>query len=119
MRYGAWLSRSLRLARTMRWAIVASGTRNARAISSVSSPPSSRRVERDLRVDPERRMAAQEHEPELVVGDDVDEGVEVGELGAVVGFHGLGVEPVGGEVAVGCVSTRGGAGRSPGCGRSW
>lgn len=34
----------VRLARTMRWATVASGTRKARAISGVVRPPSSRRV---------------------------------------------------------------------------
>ena len=34
----------LRLARTRRWAIVGSGTRKARAISAVVSPPSVRRV---------------------------------------------------------------------------
>jgi hypothetical protein len=34
----------VRLARTMRCAMVASGTRKARAISAVVSPPSSRRV---------------------------------------------------------------------------
>ena len=33
-----------RFARTSRWAIVASGTRNARAISAVVSPPSVRSV---------------------------------------------------------------------------
>ena len=32
------------LARLMRWAIVASGTRNAVAISAVVSPPTARRV---------------------------------------------------------------------------
>ena len=37
-------SRILRLARTSRWAMVASGTRKARAISAVSRPPSRRRV---------------------------------------------------------------------------
>ena len=37
-------SRILRLARTSRWAIVASGTRNARAISGVVSPASVRSV---------------------------------------------------------------------------
>src|SRR6478672_8466220 len=37
-------SRILALARTSRWAMVASGTRNARAISAVVSPPSSRSV---------------------------------------------------------------------------
>jgi hypothetical protein len=44
IRYGAWLSRSLRFARTMRWTIVASGRRKPRAISPVCRPPSRRRV---------------------------------------------------------------------------
>ena len=41
---GTCASASVRLARTMRCAIVGSGTRNARAISSVVRPPSSRSV---------------------------------------------------------------------------
>src|SRR5262245_35754084 len=41
---GTPFSVSVRLARTIRWATVGSGTRNARAISSVVSPPRSRRV---------------------------------------------------------------------------
>ena len=41
---GTRASASVRLARTMRWATVGSGTRNARAISSVVRPPSSRSV---------------------------------------------------------------------------
>ena len=41
---GTCASDSARLARTMRWATVASGTRNARAISAVASPPSRRSV---------------------------------------------------------------------------
>ena len=41
---GMRFSASVRLARTMRWATVASGTRKARAISSVVNPPSSRSV---------------------------------------------------------------------------
>ena len=43
-RYGILASRILRLARTSRCAMVASGTRNAREISAVSRPPSRRRV---------------------------------------------------------------------------
>ena len=43
-RTGTRLSASVRLARTMRWATVASETRNARAISSVVRPPSRRSV---------------------------------------------------------------------------
>ena len=41
---GTRASASVRLARTIRWATVGSGTRNARAISSVVRPPSRRSV---------------------------------------------------------------------------
>src|SRR5258707_1868540 len=41
---GTFASRSVRFARTSRWAIVDSLTRNARAVSAVVRPPSSRRV---------------------------------------------------------------------------
>ena len=75
--------------------------------------------ERDLRVGGERRVAAEEHEPELVVGDDVDEGVEIVEFGIVVGFHVVAVR-VGGRRGGGrCGSIRVAAGRWPGCGRWW
>ena len=43
-RYGMRASWIFRFARTSRWAMVASGTRNARAISGVDRPPSSRSV---------------------------------------------------------------------------
>src|SRR6266702_6783858 len=43
-RYGMRAARILPLARTSRWAMVGSGTRNACAISAVLSPPSSRSV---------------------------------------------------------------------------
>ena len=76
--------------------------------------------QRHLGVGAEGGVAAQEHQPELVVGDDVDEVVEVVEVGVgVVGFHGRRVQSVGGEVAVGRGWPPGGAGRWPGCGRSW
>ena len=75
--------------------------------------------ERDLGVGGERGMAAQEHQPELVVGDDVDEVVEVVELGVVVGFHVVG-RGVGGRRGGGrCGSIRVAAGRWRGCGRWW
>jgi hypothetical protein len=48
--------------------MVASGTRNARAISGVSSPPSSRRVQRDLGGLTQRRMAAGEDQAQPVIG---------------------------------------------------
>src|SRR3989344_3282727 len=41
---GTWAADRLRLARTMRWATGGSGTRNARAISAVVSPPNSSKV---------------------------------------------------------------------------
>ena len=44
MRYGIFASRIFALARTRRFAIVASGTRNARAMYGVSSPPRRRSV---------------------------------------------------------------------------
>ena len=59
----------LRLARTIRCAIVASLTRNARATSAVLRPPSRRSVSADLRVARQRRVAAGEHQPQAVVGD--------------------------------------------------
>ena len=77
--------------------------------------------QRDLGVGGERRVAAQEHQSELVVGDDVDEGVEVVELGVVIGSgsmssrRGAGGRRGGGR----CGSILGGAGRWRGCGRSW
>ena len=60
-------SRILRFARTMRCAIVGSGTRNARAISSVCRPPSSRNVSGTCALGAERGMAAREDQPEAVV----------------------------------------------------
>ncbi len=45
-------------------------------------------------------MAAEEHQPELIVGHDVDEGVEVVQFRARVGFHVVRVESVGGDVAI-------------------
>ncbi len=68
-RYGMPALRILRLARTIRWAIVGSGTRNARAISGVVRPTSVRNVERDLRLEPERGVATGEDEPQPVVVD--------------------------------------------------
>ena len=43
-------------------------------------------------------VSAQEHEPELIVGDDVDEVVESVEFGIVVGVHVVDVEPLGCEM---------------------
>jgi hypothetical protein len=58
----------LRLARTSRCAIVRSGTRKARAISSVVSPPRVPQGERNLRLDCERRVTAGEDELQALVG---------------------------------------------------
>ena len=74
--------RDLRFARTRRCAIVASGTRNARAISSVVRPPSVAQRQRDLRLQRERRVAAGEDELEPLVRER--------RLVHVVLLHGLG-----------------------------
>ena len=54
--------------------------------------------ESDLGVGGEGGVGAQEHEPELVVGDDIDEVVEPVEFGIVVRVHAVGVESVGSEM---------------------
>jgi hypothetical protein len=56
-------------ARTNRLAIVALGTRNARAMSSVLSPAQRPQRQGDLRIERERRMAAREDELQPLVGD--------------------------------------------------
>ena len=56
-------------ARVSRAAIVGSLTRKACATSGVATPQTSRSVERDLRLAAERRMAADEDEPQPVVGE--------------------------------------------------
>src|SRR5216684_3135241 len=71
---GTRASESVRLARTMRWATVGSGTRKARAISSVVRPPSKRNV----RLGRENGMTRDEHEAqEIVANCVVDRGVEI------------------------------------------
>ena len=55
------------LARLMRWAIVGSDTRKARAISGVVRPPNRRKGERHLGGLRQGGMAAGEDEPEAVV----------------------------------------------------
>ena len=67
MRYGIPASLILALARTRRWAMVGSGTRKARAISAVVSPPSSRSVSATRAAVRQRRVAAGEDEPQPVV----------------------------------------------------
>ena len=62
-------SRILRFARTSRCAIVASGTRNARAISGGGEPGERAQRERDLGLDRQRRVAAGEDQAQPVVGD--------------------------------------------------
>ena len=80
---GTRASASVRLARTIRWAIVASGTRKARAISSVVRPPSSRRVSATRASVESTGMAGREHQPQQVVADVVVErGVEIRRGGA-------------------------------------
>ena len=63
----AW--RILRLARTSRWAIVGSGTRNARAISAVVRPGKRAQRQRDLGIARQRRVTAREDEAQAVVVD--------------------------------------------------
>ena len=75
--------------------------------------------ESDLGVSAQGGVSAQEHEPELIVGDDIDEIVEPVEFGIVVRFHGVDVEPVGRELPARCGLIRVGGGRWRGCGRSW
>ena len=70
---GTRASASVRLARTMRWAIVGSGTRNARAISSVRQAAEQAQRERDARLGREHRVAGREHEAQEVVADVVVE----------------------------------------------
>ena len=67
-RSGSGASRSVAFARLMRWAIVASGTRNAAAISRVVSPPTARRVSGIAVAGAQRRVAAHEHHDQRVVG---------------------------------------------------
>ena len=59
--------RILAFARTSRCAMVGVGTRKARAISSVVSPPERAQRERDLRLGRERRMAAREDQAEPIL----------------------------------------------------
>ena len=54
--------------------------------------------EGDLGIGGQGGMGAEEHEPELIVSDDIDEVVEPVEFGILVRFHGLDVEAVGGEM---------------------
>ena len=59
--------RIVAFARLMRWAIVASGTRNALAISAVVSPPTARSVSAICDARRQRRVAAEQQERERVV----------------------------------------------------
>ena len=98
----------LRLARTSRWAIVASATRNARAISSVRQAAERAQRQRDLRLGRERRMAAGEDELEPLVGKCV--------ASSIVVLRRLAGPRAGGSSRPAC--GRGGCGRSRGCARS-
>jgi len=55
----------------------------------------------DLRIGGEGGVRAQEHEPELVIGDDIDEIVQPVELGIGVRAHAVGVESMGREMTPG------------------
>ena len=75
----ASLSASVRLARTMRWAIVGSGTRKARAISSVVRPPSRRSVSATrASVESTGWQAVNIEAQEIVADVVVERGVEIG-----------------------------------------
>jgi hypothetical protein len=65
------------LARLTLWAMVASGTKKAPAISAVLSPPTTRKGQRDLRRRSQRRMAAQQQQDEGIVSVVVAPVVEV------------------------------------------
>ena len=75
--------------------------------------------ESDLGVGGQGGVSAEEHEPQLVVGDDIDEIVEPVEFGIVVRFHAVDVEPVSSEMPLAAALIRVGASRWRGCGRSW
>ncbi len=64
-------SRTSRFARTSRCAIVGPETRNARAISATLNPPTVFRLRATRASGEQRRMAAHEHHPQLVVFDSV------------------------------------------------
>ena len=51
--------------------------------------------ESDLGVGAQGGVSAQEHKPELIVGDDIDKVVESVEIGFVVRVHAVDVEPMG------------------------
>ena len=57
--------------------------------------------ERDLGVGGEGGMCAEEHEPELVIRNDIDEIVQPVELGIGVRVHAVGVESMGREMTPG------------------
>src|SRR5919109_990556 len=116
-------SRILPLARTSRWAMVASGTRKARAISAVVSPPSSRSVSATwgpvAGAGGERRVAAGEDQAQPVVAHRALLGgfalvaMEQGGLGVPVLAGRLPAEAVDRPVAGGGDDPPGGAGRQP------
>ena len=67
-------SASVRFARTMRWATVGSGTRKARAISSVVRPAKQAERERDARLGRQDRVTGDEHQPQEVVAQSSSSG---------------------------------------------
>ena len=96
----------LRFARESRRFIVSSGTRNARAISSVAQAAERAQGQGDLRLERERRMAAGEDQLEPLVGKGRLLHLVLHGLGHVEQARLLGERPV---AAAG--------GRSRGCGR--
>jgi hypothetical protein len=68
-RYGTPASRILRFARTKRWAIVESGTRNARSDFRRLQPAEQPQRQGDLRLGGQRRMTAGEDQPQPVTAD--------------------------------------------------
>ena len=67
---------------------------------AISRPASSLQDETDLGVGGEGGVSAEEHEPQLVIGDDIDEIVEPVKFGIVVRFHAVDPQPVGSEMPV-------------------
>ena len=112
---GTCASASVRFARTMRCAMVGSGTRKARAISSVVSPPSKPQRERDARLRRQHGMTGDEDQPQQIVADlVVDRGVDVERRRLPASSRARGRSPR----ACARASGAGGAGRSRDASRS-
>src|SRR5664280_412307 len=118
-RYGTPASRILRFARTKRWAIVESGTRNARAISGRLQPAEQPQRQGDLRLGGQRRMTAGEDQPQPVVLHGsllrlVVTQVQQGGLGVPVGTGSFSAQPIDGPTASGRHDPAAGVGRQTG-----